>query len=269
MRFSPEEGAYLFLHIKMKNNLSPARHAARFTLIELLVVIAIIAILAAMLLPALHSARETAQASNCTSNLRQLNQVYMFYNEDYKGYLPCLDNAGGQGAVNSAGETISAKNWLNDLVAKYLHRAKANTTPVKVLFCPSEKDKEDITTTYGLNYLIATAGAGKGIKTSRFANPSRTAMLVENYGHLCYACDAAKPSDDKHATGSAYGQNRAPNFRHRGQANVGFLDFHAERRSLEQVPCMEAFPNKTKEVLKNTYFNSGIVDDTRETVNGM
>ena len=240
----------------------------KFTLIELLVVIAIIAILAAMLLPALQSARDTAQASNCTSNLRQLSQVYMFYNEDYKGYLPCLDNAGGQGAVNSAGETITQKNWLNDLVAKYLHRAKANTTPVKVLFCPQENEKVDITTTYGLNYLIATQGAGKGIKTSRFSNPSRTAMLVENYGHLCYACDAVKPAGDKHDAAN-YGKNRAPNFRHRGQANVGFLDFHVERKQLEQVPCLEAFPDKTKEVLQNTIFNSGIVDDSKETVEGM
>ena len=229
----------------MNRNISTARHTARFTLIELLVVIAIIAILAAMLLPALQSARETAQASNCTSNLRQLNPVYMFYNEDYKGYLPCLDNAGGQGAVNSAGETISAKNWLNDLVAKYLHRAKANTTPVKVLFCPSEKDKEDITTTYGLNYLIATAGAGKGIKTSRFANPSRTAMLVENSGHLCYACDAAKPSDDTHATGSAYGPNRAPNA-DRWNRSPAWRPSRTRRKKCSKTPISTAGSSTTR-----------------------
>ena len=254
----------------MKKHILPVSSRS-FTLIELLVVIAIIAILAAILLPALQSARERAKGGSCLSNMRQLGQVYMFYNEDSKGYLPCLDNMGGQGAKNSKGEVLNPKNWLNQLVEKYLRRANANVKPVEVIFCPSENDKEDITTNYGINYLIATRkdndGKPQGIKSNEFSIPSRTAMLVDNYGHLCYYGGVTNPIG-KHDKAN-YGNNRAAAFRHSGRAVVAYLDFHVDTRTLEEVPCLEAYPAKSEAAIKNTVFNSGKVDNAQETIDGM
>lgn len=59
-----------------------------FTLVELLVVIAIIGILVALLLPAVQSARESAQATHCMNNLRQLGLSALNYESAQRRFPP-------------------------------------------------------------------------------------------------------------------------------------------------------------------------------------
>ena len=255
------------LHIcrrQMLHTVKPCFTQSAFTLIELLVVIAIIAILAAVLLPALQSARGRAQGMSCLSNGKQLGMIYLFYADDYNSYLPCRDNL--IGGFTPAGESISAKNWLDGVVLYYLQREKASAEPVEVLRCPLENSQEDITTNYGLNYLIATDN-GRGLKISALTGAAKTAMLVENYGHLCYGHDAVNQSGT-HVTGNI-GPNRAAYFRHNRKAAVIFVDGHVESREKKQIPSKEGFPDADNETLKNTWFNMGKVDNSKDTIAGL
>ena len=66
----------------------PSSIRSGFTLVELLIVIAIIAMLAALLLPALGSAKMTADALSCKNNLRQISMTLGIYLDDNNGLYP-------------------------------------------------------------------------------------------------------------------------------------------------------------------------------------
>ena len=101
-----------------------------FTLIELLVVIGIIAVLAAMLMPALGKARESANQSDCTNNLKQIGLAMQMYAGDYRSCFPC----------QSSGDSVAWDKSHNSGGLYFCGYYDYLKTP-KILLCRSSKQK--------------------------------------------------------------------------------------------------------------------------------
>jgi type II secretory pathway pseudopilin PulG len=66
-------------------------------MLELIVVIAIIGLLAALLLPAVQAARESARATQCFNNLRQIGVALHNYHDAHSCLPPAVIWNGGPG----------------------------------------------------------------------------------------------------------------------------------------------------------------------------
>ena len=127
-------------------------------MIELLVVIAIIAILAAILLPALQAARERANASDCTSNLKQIQLAVNTYADDHREIFPNI-----YGGTLSLTAEFPETTWIYSLYKKkYLsggavfqcksQHKKTDDTDAKFLADPTSVKYYD-NGSYGFNWL--------------------------------------------------------------------------------------------------------------------
>jgi prepilin-type N-terminal cleavage/methylation domain-containing protein/prepilin-type processing-associated H-X9-DG protein len=109
---------------------------AAFTLIELLVVIAIIAVLVALIMPAVQSARESANRAKCQNNLKQLNLAAQEYHDAFNSFpagwycsVPTYDANGNltSGDINCATPSTPYQNYMwSGLVGLFLKMEQNN-----------------------------------------------------------------------------------------------------------------------------------------------
>ncbi len=112
----------------------PAGNRIRFTLVELLVVVAIISVLAALLLPALDNARESARATQCLGNQKQVGAALLMYADDMDGWLAIVHNDGA-GHVNFPADFLANSGGLKTNVV-YVPKDNFN-----LFVCPSADTK--------------------------------------------------------------------------------------------------------------------------------
>jgi prepilin-type N-terminal cleavage/methylation domain-containing protein len=160
-----------------------------FSLIELLVVIAIIAVLISIVLPSLGRARETARATICASNLRQVHTLCRAYADENKGLSPAIGQP--YAALPNWALVVQSAAGVSGSVPGELY-ASGST-----LVCPTSRATfgRDMQRTYAMN---AAGHSGLGaigdfpadpdnydtglaqIHLDRITDPSRAMLFVDS-----------------------------------------------------------------------------------------
>ncbi len=222
-----------------------------FTLIELLVVISIIALLIAILLPALGSARRSAQDMQCLGNMRQFGTATHAYADAFKSSLP-IGTKASPGATNW---TIQINGYLANTGMDFAGNPEARSP---IFRCPSAVIRSGdthysshrrmipdtasaYTVPYRLSQILRTSELflyADGTQSKTGANVGQAELVAYDvYPSWILISDPVPGTPDAPLSANAMGNNtdtQAGKFRwrHGGDqaTNLMFADGHAETK---------------------------------------
>jgi len=233
------------------------RRITGFTLIELLVVIAIITLLLAVLMPSLNRAREQARNISCRSNLKNLGVALLSYALENDEKLPPLGDTDPLTGGGSDPRRYVGKHWYERL---------AETGFVPVGCVETEEPPPFVNYTEGIwrcptvqNSQVyprdwrATWGAGYGVNQwlMNYANRKATPKFADlkNSPFAFLIGDCGRPMGDGTFNYTPWcklypilpfdltktgNPSEQPACRHRGKANVTFVDGHVGDATFEE-----------------------------------
>ena len=109
-----------------------------FTLVEMLVVISLIVLLIGMLLPSLHSSKETARDVKCRTQLRSIMQAFITFSDEHQQHMPGIWTQGPQAWqkawIGTEANTGGSGGAFQGTIAHYLG---GNAVVKEAYRCPS------------------------------------------------------------------------------------------------------------------------------------
>lgn len=242
-----------------------------FTLIELLVVIAIIGILAGLLLPSLHTARESARAATCMANCKTIaaaEQMYASDNDDF--FVPYMSKGAAWYAAGGTIWPVFARCLgMPDYCAEY------DGLITEDFMCPSSKGlaRDDYVELNGVrhyrmytNYVLNGQGGWSGVvegpraadggsgdtiyktgqRMSQIRNPSRLIDWMDGTGPWCgniYLSDCTLYETYQKTEDETTGE-RVVAYRHNNSANAAFFVGHVEKKHWRDIEFNGSFSDK-------------------------